>query len=596
MKTKTTATPARPKTGPCSCGGQGGSECTCGQAVCFERPNYFCGQLLNDTDLSAGQTYVREKLKLYHRTLHGWGVVCGLRLTCDRECDGRVRIGDGYAIDDCGNDLVVCEPAHFNVIAALKAKDWLITEEHDPCEKEKEPPCKVKQCYYLGACYCEEEAEFTTPFKTNCGPGAAACVPTRIKESVRFDVLDKLPKHRNVLDEIEERITCCWKVFTEGPLARSLKELICDARAQRREGMDYCRIFCQLKVLFEHYLKRRPDPYDCTLWEQVCKLQCPEDEKENYDRYKDSFCKLFALIRQYAIDCVLGEMIFQCPNPPRANCVVLGTVEVEDGKILRVCNCPRTYVWSFANFFEVLLAELVGGAACAGHDEKPIAKKEEGRTEPERRRHHGCCATFEFDCDQFLELFCARQDFCQHAVAAPVHATREVVAALRRGFNFTHPMAFSPEVFKGMQTAEALQLAQRLAGRTQGGSNVLDVIKPDHYEAPDPITALLSRLLKLPGDPLVATPAGEKGQETVAQLAPRSQLFSPLAQDVGQETRLKAAEDRAANAEKGLADLTSKLADLQAQLKAVADRQAPAPPAAPPPPTPTPPSGPVETK
>jgi hypothetical protein len=577
MNTKTTATQpapaAKPKATPCSCGGKGGSKCTCCQNICFERPNYFCGQLLNDTDLSAGQTYLREKLKLYHRTLDGWGVVCGLRLTCDHDCCSSIRVGDGYAIDDCGNDLVVCQPLQFDVIAALKAKGWLIKEEHDPCKKEDEPPCKIKECYYVAICYCEEEVEFTTPFKTNCGPGAAACVPTRIKESVRLEILDKLPKVPNVLDEIEERITCCWKVFTEGPLANSLKQFICETRATQQEGHapDYCHIFCQLKVLFEHYLKRRPDPYDCTLAEQVCNLKCPNEDISNYDKYKDYFNKLFALIQQYALDCTLGEMIFPCPNPPRANCVVLGSVEVEDGKVLRVCNCPRTYVWSFANFFEVLLATLVGGAACAGHEDEHTDKGEEGQYERERNHHHGCCATFEFDYCWFEDLYSWQQDFGRHKAAAPVHAARDVIAALRRGFNFTHPTAFSTEIFRGKTADAALRLAKKLAGRKDGGDDLLKLLKPEHYEASDPITALLSRMLKWPGDLLVAAPPEHGNDTEVAQIAPRSQLHPPL--DAKQEARIKAAEDRAANVEQGLADLTSKLAELQAQLSAVAGRR-----------------------
>jgi hypothetical protein len=255
------AGPPQSNSAPCKCGCKGGAGCTCSQAVCFERPHYFCGQLLNDTDLSAGQTYFREKLKLYHRTLHGTGVVCGLRLTCDPECCGSVRIGDGYAIDDCGNDLVVCQPITFDVITALKAlkaKKLLITDEpRDPCRKEDEPRCKVKQCFYITICCDEVEAEFTTPFKTTtCGPAAAACLPTRIKETVRFEVFEEPNKPRNALDEIEERITRGWEVFTSGPLFRTLKEHVDHIRETEARDRDYNQLFCQLKVLFQHYLKK----------------------------------------------------------------------------------------------------------------------------------------------------------------------------------------------------------------------------------------------------------------------------------------------------------------------------------------------------
>src|SRR5215469_15284098 len=93
----------------CGCGCQGHAHADgCCKLTCFERPSYFCGQLLSDTDLTLEETYFREKSKLYHRTLDGFGVVCGMRMTCDCHCHGHITIGDGFAIDCCGNDLVIC--------------------------------------------------------------------------------------------------------------------------------------------------------------------------------------------------------------------------------------------------------------------------------------------------------------------------------------------------------------------------------------------------------------------------------------------------------------------------------------------------------
>jgi len=92
---------------PCGCKDHTPSQPCCCNLVCFDRPNYFCGHLLTDGDLTLQQKYVVEKNKLYHRTMHGHGIVCGLKLTCDCDCKGNILIHDGFAIDDCGNDLVV---------------------------------------------------------------------------------------------------------------------------------------------------------------------------------------------------------------------------------------------------------------------------------------------------------------------------------------------------------------------------------------------------------------------------------------------------------------------------------------------------------
>ena len=64
----------------------------------FKRLNYFYGQMLGAEDFRAEQNYFREKLKLHNRCLHGYGVVCGLRVVpepveqpCSPETDARLR-------------------------------------------------------------------------------------------------------------------------------------------------------------------------------------------------------------------------------------------------------------------------------------------------------------------------------------------------------------------------------------------------------------------------------------------------------------------------------------------------------------------------
>jgi hypothetical protein len=43
--------------------------------------NYFHGQLISERDLRTEQAYFRDKLRHYHRCLHGYGVICGLEVT-----------------------------------------------------------------------------------------------------------------------------------------------------------------------------------------------------------------------------------------------------------------------------------------------------------------------------------------------------------------------------------------------------------------------------------------------------------------------------------------------------------------------------------
>ena len=91
--------------------------CTCTVCTglqCLERPRFFAGQLLTDTELTGEQAYVLAKSRLHNRYLHGWGVVCGLEVFC-HPCEGQVTVTSGYALSPCGDDIVLCANDTVNV-------------------------------------------------------------------------------------------------------------------------------------------------------------------------------------------------------------------------------------------------------------------------------------------------------------------------------------------------------------------------------------------------------------------------------------------------------------------------------------------------
>jgi hypothetical protein len=108
----------------CSCG-CAPCEGTCCQFDCIVRPRFFCGQLLTDADLSAMLKWARDRFGL-SRYRHGWGVVCGLDVRCDPKRPAAIVVTPGYAVDCCGNDIVVCETAALDLSGACR-------EEEDPC-------------------------------------------------------------------------------------------------------------------------------------------------------------------------------------------------------------------------------------------------------------------------------------------------------------------------------------------------------------------------------------------------------------------------------------------------------------------------------
>ena len=64
--------------------------------------------------------YVTAKDRLHNRYLFGAGVVCGLRVTCDPCGGGTVSVQPGYALDCCGNDLVLACPATLDINTMIR--------------------------------------------------------------------------------------------------------------------------------------------------------------------------------------------------------------------------------------------------------------------------------------------------------------------------------------------------------------------------------------------------------------------------------------------------------------------------------------------
>lgn len=494
---------------------------TCCELICFERPRYFCGHLLTDADLSKEQQYVIEKHKLYHRTLHGHGVVCGLRLTCDPHCHGHILIGEGYAIDDCGNDLVVCESLSFDVLGRLREQGYLVeSEPPDPCQPpETHPVCKVRQCFYVTVCYQEEQAEFTTPFVVGCRPTVSDCEATRIRESVRFDVVAELPRQTNGLDDLQTRIAGCAKLFSEGAFAQALKTHAAElaaavsGQASVENHKQYCDILCELRGLLLLYLRRYPDKYNCTIEADIRDLSCPRENTDTYGTdIQHAFCRLLELAYQHVMSCIFGELVFPCPEPSQASCVVLGTVEVENGQLVRVCNCPRSYVWSFANFFEVLIATVLGGIACEADERK-----------------HTCCRTFTLqDCKEFVNLLQANERTLTLGSTAFIEGLRAVQQGLRYGFDFTRPEVIPSGLFNGMAVSRAQQVAHDL------GVPLTVQDQPPQPQPLGPIDALLASVLKTTADPLVAF----QSQGRIAAVQP--ELHPPTTLASGEREQLEA--------------------------------------------------------
>jgi hypothetical protein len=579
----------------------------CCELICFERPHYFCGHLLTDTDLALEQRYVVEKSKLYHRTLHGHGVVCGLRLTCDHSCSGGIMVGEGYAIDDCGNDLVVCEQVPFDLIGTLRKKGCLIeTPTPDPCKpKEEQPECTVRQCFYITICYQEEEADFTTPFAAGCRPKITECEHTRIREGFRFDVVSELPKQVDWSVDLERRLEHCRRLFKEGPFASALSagkptlQAAVGGSADPLRHKELWELFCRLSGLLLLYLKKCPDKYNCTIEDDIREIPFPRDPSPTYPqsrradrdespeptghyeqeqqhaetqgRYtatadtssdygkqvKAAFCRLLGLANQHVQACLKGEMLLPCPEPCQVSCVVLGTVEVEHGKVVQVCNTPRSFVSALGSLYKGLIGSVLST--------RPIEKNRTGQYSADVVTHadeQACCPEVLFNCQQFVDYLAN-----PHAVYDTSFAFLRLIAALDRsfkyGFDFTRTDPVPPSFFEGWSVDVALKLA------AEKKVPMTVVPQPPEPTIPEPQEVLQSYVLR-PAQPLIAFQSG--GQ--IVSVQPDLRRSVPLDPDERKalETGIKSAQESAAAIQKELAEKEHEIQDVKAQLDEVAKK------------------------
>ena len=89
----------------------------------LRRPHFFSGMLLTAEDLELEQQYHREKLKRHNRSLHGFGIVSGLKVTVKSR---QIIIEPGLALDCEGNELVIETPQPVLVPASSDQRNLFV--------------------------------------------------------------------------------------------------------------------------------------------------------------------------------------------------------------------------------------------------------------------------------------------------------------------------------------------------------------------------------------------------------------------------------------------------------------------------------------
>jgi hypothetical protein len=333
---------------------------TCGGLQCFERPRYFCGQLLTDKDLDAAQRYVIEKNRLHNRYLVGAGVVCGLAVRCHPCDDTSVVVEPGYAIDCCGNDIVLCDPEPFDVIEYLER-----------CRREEEPDCyskrprKPSRCDGLSKEYClilsykEQHARPITALMRDKGCAVDRCEPSRTQEIFRLDLVEKAAyeKQKPSTPDFWTKLVACAKEVW--PALAKYIQRISDAAASLGNSSNSAdlqtfhtttlRILCDMKDYVLSLYKKGPH-VRCNLVEELCDIEdsFPLSPSENQYQTKvyGALFRMLARVFQYLIDCLCDALLVPCIECDTSEGVLLACLTVRENKVEDICNIVRQQVIS----------------------------------------------------------------------------------------------------------------------------------------------------------------------------------------------------------------------------------------------------------
>lgn len=398
---------------PCGCGCSGaGASCCCSGSACPplcapQRPRYFDGQLLTQAELTSEQTYVLEKNRLHNRYLHGWGVVCGLRVSC---CDDtRVTVEAGYALDPCGNDIVLpqaqtiplvqmiqdcrsqakpsteCNPFVASTLQDCTGADqtWCLTIAY--AEQDSRPVAALRgvssTATGASACGCGcgcNGAAATNGAATgtvSTGPSAmtadtvgrpaTACEPTRTTETVSFGVAC-LPEQQTPTTQTHQTIVSAARqtladrlpagtLVGEALQRQAALQLVRDAapRSLGQNAQDDYTLVCAYLNRIRAALAALPLT-SCWIAGDFAQISVrppnPGEDPQEYDQavVSPALQQAESLLQAAGREVVCWDLIPGCAPPPPNACVVLACVTLRDDVIIDICmGAPRRQVISF---------------------------------------------------------------------------------------------------------------------------------------------------------------------------------------------------------------------------------------------------------
>jgi hypothetical protein len=226
--------------------------------------------------------------------------------------------------------------------------------------------------------------------------------------------------------------------------------------------------------------------------------------------------------------------------------------------VTHLCNCPRSYVWSFANFWQVLAATLLGGVGCEEHEEDTPTPDTPGTNVggvnlPDRddttddKPRHPCCAEFDFQCEWLLRLLNVNSRSLNYAGTDSIRAFSNLAKSVKEAFNFAQPNTFSPAMFQNMNENQLEQAADKL------GLNVTTRYARAEQAKVHFVDMMYRSGLARPADFNVVAEMDEKGRVVNSFALPRERTYEGSSRRAAPAAAAAAAEKRTGDLEKRMA-------------------------------------------
>ncbi|MGB8769091.1 MAG: hypothetical protein WCC92_05730 [Candidatus Korobacteraceae bacterium] len=365
-----TSQPTRSTSAACCCP-------ACQGLACLDRTRFFAGQLLSEADLNNEQSYWLAKGRLHNRFLHGWGVVCGMQVVCS-ECDGWVTVKSGYAIDPCGNDIIVCADQAFNVIKAIQSccnATKQPTPNCSPLRYTPSPECQGStQEWCITIQYQEQPSRLVTPLtaatsqssscgccgSTNAGNGngssqttmsngsscsatstqtststvpAGTCEPTRIVEGFLLGVVPAPEVNPESQGPLPGTLLYQLQQCSQGLVL--LLQQAPDLSNVQDSQVAY-QSTCNYLLAVNQYFAKNSAVTHCKILDDLAAIKVPAGA--DVPVYIGIVAEIKLLLVYALLDCVCFSLLPPCAPDPCDNRLILACVTVQDGSIVDICH------------------------------------------------------------------------------------------------------------------------------------------------------------------------------------------------------------------------------------------------------------------